>query len=388
MNNNSDYDDYYNDDFDDLQIDEYELISTPNDFNVLTIFNFIETGAIILPPFQRNYVWDQKRASKLIESLILGLPVPQIFLYEKSKNSFLVIDGQQRLLTIYYFIKNRFPNADKRAEIRKYQNTQKKFAPDILDDETLFNKFSLKFQDIESDYKNKFQDLEYETLGDYQSQFNLRPIRIIIVKQTSPENDESSILEIFHRLNTGGINLKSQEIRASLFYSPFYEMILKLNNSQNWRRLIGNKVNDAHLEDLEIILRGFAFLINYENYISPLSKFLNLFAKEAKNFDSDKIDYLQDLFKTFCDALAPMPEKILYNQNKGRFSKPLFEVVFYIICHDAYLSHSLKIHEIEESDITKLGASEEFLAASQDMTTKITNVKKRMNIARKILNRE
>src|SRR6266436_9534638 len=80
---------------DDYPIDQYDLTATPNDFNILTIFSFIQSGAVKIPGFQRNFVWDQRRASKLVESLIIGLPVPQVFLYEESRNKFLVIDGQQ-----------------------------------------------------------------------------------------------------------------------------------------------------------------------------------------------------------------------------------------------------------------------------------------------------
>jgi uncharacterized protein with ParB-like and HNH nuclease domain len=111
------FDDYADED-DELQIDEYDITATPNDFNVSTLFNFIESGAVRIPGFQRNFVWDQVRASKLIESLILGIPVPQLFLYEQARNRFLVIDGQQRLMSIYYFIKRRFPRKEKRVEIR------------------------------------------------------------------------------------------------------------------------------------------------------------------------------------------------------------------------------------------------------------------------------
>jgi uncharacterized protein with ParB-like and HNH nuclease domain len=106
----------------DAQIEEYDLTSSPNDFNVKTIYDFIDSGAVKIPGFQRNYVWDIKRASKLIESLIIGLPVPQVFLYEEGRNSFLVIDGQQRLMTIYYFVRQRFPRREKRAEIRRIFN--------------------------------------------------------------------------------------------------------------------------------------------------------------------------------------------------------------------------------------------------------------------------
>jgi uncharacterized protein with ParB-like and HNH nuclease domain len=84
----------YAEDMDDLQVEEYDITAAPNDFNVLTIHSFLESGAVRIPGFQRNYVWDISRASKLIESLILGLPVPQVFLYEVERNKFLVIDGQ------------------------------------------------------------------------------------------------------------------------------------------------------------------------------------------------------------------------------------------------------------------------------------------------------
>src|SRR5690349_14268549 len=105
------------------QISEYDIVSSPNDFNTLTINSFIDQGAIQTPGFQRNYVWDVKRASKLIESLILGLPVPQVFLYEENRNKFLVIDGQQRLLTVHFFMKGRFPRKEKRGELRKVLNS-------------------------------------------------------------------------------------------------------------------------------------------------------------------------------------------------------------------------------------------------------------------------
>ncbi len=91
------------------QIDEYQIASAPNDFNVVTIANFMEQGSIIIPGFQRHFVWDMKRASKLIESLIIGLPIPQVFLYEEDRNRFLVIDGQQRLMSIYFFVRQRSP---------------------------------------------------------------------------------------------------------------------------------------------------------------------------------------------------------------------------------------------------------------------------------------
>ena len=102
------YDDYAEKD-EGSAIDEYDITVTPNDFNVQTLKNLVDRKSIRIPGFQRNYVWDLVRASKLIESLILGLPVPQLFLYKQGRDRHLLIDGQQRLMSIYYFKQQRFP---------------------------------------------------------------------------------------------------------------------------------------------------------------------------------------------------------------------------------------------------------------------------------------
>ena len=103
--------DYYEVQDEETSVVSYDISVIPNDFNVMTINSLIESGVISMPTFQRNYVWDRKRASRFIESLILGLPIPQIFLYQIERNKYSIIDGQQRLLTIYFFVKQRFPRS-------------------------------------------------------------------------------------------------------------------------------------------------------------------------------------------------------------------------------------------------------------------------------------
>ena len=217
-----------NEDEDD-PIREYDITASPNDFNISTMFNFIESGAVKIPGFQRNFVWDIKRSSKLIESIIIGLPVPQIFLYEEGKNKFLVIDGQQRLMSIYYFIKGRFPRREKRIQLRHIFDELGTIPDAVLADDEYFTKFNLKLSEQIPKRANKLNKLNYETLEDYKSQFDLRTIRNVIIKQNAPDDDDSSIYEIFNRLNSGGVNLKPQEIRTSLYHSKFYEMLHKIN---------------------------------------------------------------------------------------------------------------------------------------------------------------
>lgn len=209
----------------------YDITAIPNDFNVVTLYHFIESGAVKIPGFQRNFVWDISRSSKLIESLLLGLPVPQLFLYEKSRNNFLVIDGQQRLMSIYYFIKKRFPKKEKRAELRTIFDENSKIPEDVLFNNEYFEDFNLKLPGQLPQQDNNFNGLNYSTLKEYKVEFDLRPIRNIIVKQNSPKNDDSSMFEVFNRLNTGGVNLKLQEIRVSMYHSEFYNMLFKINTN-------------------------------------------------------------------------------------------------------------------------------------------------------------
>ena len=180
--------DDYAEDADDIQIEEYDITAAPNDFNVLTIYNFLESGSVRVPGFQRNYVWDLGRASKLIESLILGLPVPQVFLYEVERNKFLVIDGQQRLMSIYYFIKQRFPKKEKRAELRAIFDEHGKLSDAVVHDDAYFENFRLKLPDMSPQHPNRFKGLGYSTLGTYKTQLDLRTIRNVIVKQNAPKD--------------------------------------------------------------------------------------------------------------------------------------------------------------------------------------------------------
>jgi len=295
MNDNNEYkvaDDWYEDgdeQIDDYQITEYEITASPNDFNIKTIFDFIESGSVKIPGFQRNYVWDQKRASKLIESILIGLPVPQVFLYEESRNNFLVIDGQQRLMSIYYFIKQRFPRKDKRSILRAVFDEHGRIPEEVLHDDEYFSKFNLQLAEKVSGQPNRFKKMNYGTLGDYKSTFDLRTIRNVIIKQNFPEGEDSSIYEIFNRLNSGGINLKPQEIRTSLYHSLFYEMISRTNSDAKWRKIVGLSSPDLHMKDVEIILRGFAMLIEGDQYNPSMTKFLNGFSKNSKALSADQI---------------------------------------------------------------------------------------------------
>jgi uncharacterized protein with ParB-like and HNH nuclease domain len=380
-----DWFDDYAEDVDEIQIDEYDITAAPNDFNILTIYNFLEAGSVRIPGFQRNYVWDLGRASKLIESLLLGLPVPQVFLYEAGRNEFLVIDGQQRLMSIYYFIKQRFPKKDKRAELRTIFDVQGKIPDDFLHNDDYFENFRLKLAESLPSHPNRFKGLAYATLGDYKTQFDLRTIRNIIIKQNSPKDDDSSMYEVFNRLNTGGINLRPQEIRTSMYHSRFYDMLYRANSNAAWRKIVGNPEPDLHMKDIEILLRGLAMLIDGDNYAPSMVKFLNQFSRKSRMRSDEENKYLYDLLVSFFDACAKLPDDAFLNKRNRRFNVALYEATFAAACQRPFKKGKVLTQPISPAKLVRLESDSRFLGATTEGTTQTKNVKLRLERALALL---
>lgn len=370
--------------FDELEVNDYDISSIPNDFNVSTIFNQIERGILKIPPFQRNYVWDIKRASKLIESILRGLPIPQIFLYETDNKELLILDGQQRLMSIYYFMKMHFPVKERRAELKSQWSTGH-VSENVLTDKQYFKDFKLKLPDTALNKRNKYKNLTYATLSEADKQeFDLRTIRCVIIKKDKPNTDDSCVFEIFHRLNSGGVNLHPQEIRMSLYYSKFYEILTDLNNLPEWRKILGSDHPEFHTKDIETILRGFAFLEFGEKYTPSLIKFLNNYSKKSQANTTDENNYLRNLFLSFLQACKHLPEEIFVRNDK--FNLTLFESVFVATCSEPFTKKTIVTKELKSHDIQKLANDPEFIETTQKNTTSSVNVRKRLTRANEILN--
>lgn len=217
------YEDYQVDDFmsEDEEIFRYSITSYGADYTVDRIVDRLGKDLIVIPEFQRKYVWDVKMASRFIESLILGLPVPGVFFcQEKETKKMLVIDGQQRLKSLQFFYNKRFGN----------------------------NLFALK---------GVQPDLEGKTIDDLEVNDKIKlddsVIHATVIKQDAPTDDNSSIYMIFERLNTGGLKLNPQEIRACIYHGPFNELLATLANNDYWKKIY--TVKNSRLKSEELILR-------------------------------------------------------------------------------------------------------------------------------------
>jgi len=363
---------------------KYDITSSPNDFNVKTIVDFIEQGIFRIPVFQRNYVWDQSRASKLIESIILGLPIPQLFLYEKERNSYIVIDGQQRLMTIYYFLKMRFPVTGRRNELREIFDREGRIPSETFSDDAYFRKFNLRLPSRLPQERNRLHGLNYETLGQLRTTLDLRTMRCVLVRQNFPKEDDSSILEIFNRLNTGGMNLTSQEIRASLYNSDFMKMVSRFNSDGRWRSLVVQPEPDLRMRDVEHLLRGFAMLTRGARYAPSMTRFLNQFAKEMQAETQDAIDLLEKMLSSFLDSCVDFPSGI-FGTSGRKFNISVFESVFAAACRAGYQDGSGHVRPICGVKIESLKQDAEFLDAASTKSTNTDKVRTRLDRARLLL---
>jgi uncharacterized protein with ParB-like and HNH nuclease domain len=361
---------------------DYDVISTPNDFNISTLFNYMTQGTLELPTFQRYYVWDLKRASKFIESLIMGLPVPQIFLYEYEKGKFFVIDGQQRLSTIYYFVSKRFPRQEKIAEIRDILDEKGELPKSTLSDNAYFTEFDLSIES-EPGQRSRLEGENYDTLGEGDKKtLGLRTIRTITIRQIKPENDDSIMYEIFSRLNSGGINLKPQELRASAYHSKFLTMLTKINLNKTWRRML-TKYPDKHMKDIETILRGFAMLVLVQEYKPSMVKFLNKFSKQTMDYPQEKIDYFSKLFEAFMKQCESLPDDAF--KIGGKLNVSLYDAVFCADCEDAYKKNNLNVKAISYKNLNTLKNDKEFRDSIESGTSDTEKVKTRLRRAKTLL---
>lgn len=181
----------------------FDIATYPSDFTLKGIVEMWNSGDITIPDFQREFVWSIKQSSLLIESFLLGLPVPPVFFYIDEENSNLVIDGQQRILSTVYFFNGYFGNENTKG--RKQV-------------------FRLSGLNEQSPYYKK----TYSELGESdRRKLDTSVLRAINIRQLSPTGESTSMYHIFERLNTGGTPLKSQEIRNVVFRGEFVKHFAK-----------------------------------------------------------------------------------------------------------------------------------------------------------------
>ncbi|MCA9980167.1 MAG: hypothetical protein KDD89_05025, partial [Anaerolineales bacterium] len=172
---------------------------------------------------------------------------------------------------------------------------------------------------------------------------------------------------------------------TSLYHSDFYDMLYRVNVLPGWRRILVRPEPDIHMKDLEILLRGFAMLVDGENYAPSMIKFLNQFSKKSKTHSDEQNKYLEKLFESFLGACVDLPQNTFLNKRNRRFNIALYEAVFTAACTQAFQKREFITGKLDNKKIQKLEADVQFLEASQKATTQTSNVNIRLERALKIV---
>ncbi|MBI4945049.1 MAG: DUF262 domain-containing protein [Bacteroidetes bacterium] len=270
--------------------DLFNINSWGADLSFRELVNMYEDDELLKPELQRNYVWDKNEASRFIDSVLLGLPVPSIFLANTTDEKKLIIDGFQRIMTVYDFINGIF---QKDKKVFKLANSKR----------------------INERWKGK----SFKELTDTeQRRIRNTTIHAIIFEQKKPIEGDTSLYQIFERINTGGRILKSQEIRNCIYQGKFNTLLLELNKYTAWRTLFGLKDEEPRMLDIEFILRFFALstaaLREKDKGMISLKKYLNDYmdSKESKD-DQVLTQRKEDFTKTIDFIYKSFGERAFHN---------------------------------------------------------------------------
>lgn len=291
---------------------QFRIVRTNMDFPLNNLEQVLSDSSYmkINPSYQRRNRWDVKKKSLLIESLLMNVPVPPIFLYEKDYNSYEVMDGLQRLKTIHDFLSNRF----KLSSLEYWGELNGRYFKDLPD--------ILK------------RGLYRRTIS-----------AIVLLAETSKKIDETDIRTIlFNRLNTGGVQLNPQEIRNALFPGSFNDLIIKISREKiftdiwkipQWEKDEEDNPSDKlkrnnlykTMKDCEIVLRYFAIKDVYlENKSGKLNRLLDGCMKKHQNDSEEMIECLYNEYIRNLKSLKEIfGDKLFYLPTVDKLSIPMYD---------------------------------------------------------------
>ena len=244
---------------------ERRIHTQPYDLSIQTLVEQWEHELLGIPEIQREYVWDNGRASRLIESLILNIPIPPLYFAETTDARFEVVDGHQRVRSIARYVANQFGLSGLR---------------------------------VLSEHKGK----RFFQLPEHEQRFLMtRSLRVVIITYDS---HSSMKFEVFERLNTGGIFLNSQELRNSLYRGQFNDELKSLVTNEAFRRCIGTRTPRKRMVDQELALRFFALRDKLSGYRPPLKRVLNNYMGEHQNAEGSWIAKQRSIFESTMTRLS------------------------------------------------------------------------------------
>jgi len=280
MEEMQDYEQY--EDEEGYRINRYEITTYVTQRSIESLLKWVDKKKIVIPDFQRDYVWPISMASKLIDSVLLNLPIPNIFLYKLVINGeeiYYVVDGFQRIQTLKYFKENRWS-----------QQSDIKEGKDKIEEEG-YSTFKIKYKSSEWSGKT------YGTLED-EDRFNFDEysVNLTIFEQNNPKN-KNSMFEVFERINTGSEKLSEQEIRNAIYPGAFLAKIRDFSKMEEYKQIIEND----------------SFMRKRQNHVDLFLRFVSYYYayKHKFNVEGCKINNSKrDTLNNFCEFFNNCEEKV------------------------------------------------------------------------------
>ena len=350
--------------FEDLEIEEqdddesvaisYDIATYPSDFTLSGIAQMWKDNDIEIPDFQREFVWTIRQSTLLIDSFLCGLPVPPVFFYIDENNRNLVIDGQQRILSVVFYLEGYFGKESTQGRRQVFRLTG-------LNEKSPY-------------YNKKFDDLEESD----QRKLRQAVLRAVNIRQLNPVGESTSAYHIFERLNTGGKPLKPQEIRNCVFKGALSTLLKEANRDKNWRLILGKpKLYDKHQKDVEVLLRVFALVGAVAKYEKPMKEFLNRSMKRHATADTKKVKKFFDLFPQVTKLVATeLPSKPFHL--RGPLNVSALDSVLCVIIENFQNIN----RESLSSRYKRLLRDADFLRLTQLNTTDIKTLQERVSLVK------
>lgn len=344
-----------------LPAEKREVISQATDDKVGSLYHDCQRGRLLIQPdFQRHFVWDRQKATSLIESALLGIPLPVVYLAEEEKGKKSVIDGQQRLTSFFSFISGKFPDG-KEFKLGKMQ---------------VFHELKGKtYADLNDEYQARIEDC---------------PIRTItFLKGSDPELK----FNVFERLNTGAVALNDQELRNCIYRGKYNELLKELASDPDFKFILGIEGQERRMLDVELVLRFAAFRnMTYLHYKPPIKSFLNEEMRERQNLSDDKAEEIKAAFKNSVSLIKSLlGEKAFRRYLPGtssntrgdwepkKFNASLFDVLMFGFADKDKNLVMRNLDAIREAYIDLMTSDEEFIEAIVRSTSSLQAVKKRFD---------
>ena len=340
---------------------ERKIFTDQSDPEIESLYGKWKRGKLVLQPeFQRHFVWDTAKSSRLIESALLDIPLPIVYLSQGKDGKEYVIDGQQRLTSFFSFVDGKFPDG------REFKLTGLK----VFDNLT----------------KKTFKDIE-ETLQDKVKYCKIRTITF------RKESDSELRFEIFERLNTGAVSLNEQELRNCIYRGPYNALLRELASDEDFMHLLGLKCEEKRMRDVELVLRFAAFYhATYLNYSPPMKKFLNEDMEKYQQISEKDATQLKIAFKNAVTIIGSLLDTHAFKRfykgdeknRNGRwepkkFNASLYDILMYSFARVDKNTAYQNLDSLREALIYLMTNDKEFIDSIELSTSSIQAVTKRFD---------